>query len=411
VSVSEQRYDRDAERATLACMLQSRLVRESVRRVLDGRDFYEPAHEQVWDAFARLDREGEFVDPVTLRTALPVTPAMIALLPELAAFPVGAAGAVHYASMVRDWSMRRQLEAEATRTLQAVRDPEVAPAGLASSVATRFAALRDSGRSMDDVEAKTLGEVLEEPDDEPDWLIPGVLERRDRLILTGEEGLGKSHLLRQFGICAAAGLDPWELDHRAGFSPVKVMIFDFENTENQVRRAVRGLVGYATHYGDAGVTSRVMLRCAPRIDVTVDKELARLHQELDAQQPDLVIVGPLYRLTPKAVQTDDEAAPLLAALDTIRDRGAALLIEAHSGHTVGKGGVRDMRPRGSSALLGWPEFGYGMRATDATKSVCSFVSWRGNRSEREWPRSLQRADDGVRWIPFERPTSNRSWGA
>jgi RecA-family ATPase len=43
-------------------------------------------------------------------------------------------------------------------------------------------------------------------------VIPGLLERRDRLMLTGEEGLGKSYLLRQIAVMAAAGLDPF--DHR-----------------------------------------------------------------------------------------------------------------------------------------------------------------------------------------------------
>ena len=73
----------------------------------------------------------------------------------------------------------------------------------------------------------------------------------------------------------------------------------------------------------------------------------------------ILAIGPLSRLVPRALQTDDEAAPVLAALDTIRDRDIALLIEAHAGHTVGKGGQRDLRPRGSSALLGWPGLGVG----------------------------------------------------
>lgn len=404
--MSEQRYDRDAERAVLACMLASRLVRDQMRCLLAGRDFHEPAHEAVWDAFARLDREGGVVDHLTLRAVLPATPVLVALLPELVTLPVSTAGAASYAETVREWSMRRKLEVEATRTLQAVRDPRVPATGLASTVASRFAALRDSGAAPEDVDARTLDEILSEQDSEPDWLIPGLLERRDRLILTGGEGLGKSYLLRQFGVCAAAGIDPMDV-RGATYDPVKVMIFDFENTENQIRRAVHGIVRYAQHYGDQGVTKRTMVRCAPRIDLTADRELARLHQELDAQQPDLVIIGPLYRLSPVAIQTDDEAAPLLAALDTIRDRGTALLVEAHSGHSGGRGG-RDMRPRGSSALLGWPEFGYGMRPAGQDQTLCSFVSWRGDRSERVWPSALQRADDGVRWIPYDGPVSR--WG-
>ena len=48
-------------------------------------------------------------------------------------------------------------------------------------------------------------------------------------------------------------------------------------------------------------------------------------------------------------------------------------------------------PRGSSALLGWPEFGYGLRwADESTKDrrIVEFVSWRGDRDERAWPSML-----------------------
>jgi hypothetical protein len=88
---------------------------------------------------------------------------------------------------------------------------------------------------------------------------------------------------------------------------------------------------------------------------------------------------------------------VLAALDTIRDRGCALMIEAHAGHAIGKGGIRDLRPRGSSSLLGWPEFGYGMRSMGSA-GYADLVQWRGPREDRNWPDRLRRGD-GFRWVP------------
>jgi replicative DNA helicase len=135
------------------------------------------------------------------------------------------------------------------------------------------------------------------------------------------------------------------------------------------------------------------------MDITADRDLARIHHILDAIEPDMLVIGPLYRLVPRALQTDDEAAPVLTALDTIRARGVALLIEAHAGHGIGRHGVRDLRPRGSSALLGWPEFGFGMRGRD--DGTCDLVPWRGERDEREWPRHLRQHETTMRWIPAE----------
>jgi len=58
-----------------------------------------------------------------------------------------------------------------------------------------------------------------------------------------------------------------------------------------------------------------------------------------------------------------------------------------------------MRPRGSSALLGWPEFGYGM--VPDGKEFAELVPWRGDRDERAWPDGVRRATDSPRWIPVD----------
>ena len=73
----------------------------------------------------------------------------------------------------------------------------------------------------------------------------------------------------------------------------------------------------------------------------------------------------------------DDAAPLILALDAIRDRGLCLLMEAHAGHAKGANGTRDLRPRGSSALLGWPEFGFGLDPHETDNNAAWWSAWRG----------------------------------
>jgi replicative DNA helicase len=124
-----------------------------------------------------------------------------------------------------------------------------------------------------------------------------------------------------------------------------------------------------------------------------------VHRLIDKHEPDLMLIGPLYRLIPRAINSDDDAAPLLAALDTIRDRGIAMLIEAHAGHAANPKGERDMRPRGSAALMGWPEFGYGLRLNRKNPLHVDMVRWRGDRDARGWPAKLGRSnvEGGQRW--------------
>lgn len=392
----EQRSDRHAELAVLAACIESKTARQEARRHITGRDFLQPQHEEIWDAIARLDRHGKSVDHVTLNALLDGSAKAVLLdLVTTVALPDHVA---EYAAIVRSWSTKRQIESEARAVLQQAMNPDANAVGFAASVANRFAAIRDSGNTADDITALTARELLEQADDEPEWLIPGLLERRDRFMLTGEEGLGKSHLLRQFAVYAAAGINPLDISER--FEPLRTTIIDCENTWSQVRRKVRPAIEWLRYRAD-DPSDRIMVDCTSRMDITRDKDLARIHQLLDAQRPDLVVIGPIYRLVPRALQTDDDAAPVLAALDTIRDRGCALLMEAHAGHALGKGGIRDLRPRGSSALLGWPEFGYGLRSIGA-EGYADLVQWRGPREERNWPARLKRAQDSSsRWMPHE----------
>lgn len=129
-----------------------------------------------------------------------------------------------------------------------------------------------------------------------------------------------------------------------------------------------------------------------------------VHALIDKYKPDLLYLGPLYKLVPKALNSDDAAAPMILALGSFRERGLYLLMEAHAGHTKSLGGDRDLRPRGASALLGWPEFGFGLRPIEGDDTLVSVVKWRGDREQREWPPHLRRGAEGeLPWMPAHMP--------
>ena len=87
----------------------------------------------------------------------------------------------------------------------------------------------------------------------------------------------------------------------------------------------------------------------------------------------------------------------------------ALILEAHAGHTTSADGMRHVRPTGSSLWLRWPEFGYGLRAGadfDPHTRQVQFVPWRGDRSERDWPKSLRAGGDWP-WVRDDLGSSYR----
>lgn len=224
------------------------------------------------------------------------------------------------------------------------------------------------------------------------------VDNADRLYLAGRQMVPTHNttLVRQLAILSAAGVHPFTFE---AIQPVRVLVIDAENTERQWRRATRGVVTAASRQTGQAVAERIPLACTPRLDVTRERHMSAIHRLIDEHAPDMIFIGPLYKLVPRAIQSDDDAAPVLAALDSLRDRGVALIMEAHAGHGQSMQGKRDLRPRGSSALLGWPEFGIGLRLdeehpmfqanpNDYRNRKVDLVRWRGDRDQRSWPGSL-----------------------
>lgn len=252
--------------------------------------------------------------------------------------------------------------------------------------------------AIEKFDPKTLGAIQDAEEQERHWIIPDLLERRERFVLTGAEGGGKSHWMRQIMITSAAGVHPFQRNRQ--ILPVRVLAIDAENTELQWQRTTKYITNLALHLGQENPRDRIVVQAGYRLDFTQSAHVDIVRRWIDQFKPDMVYLGPLYKLVPKEVTNDDDAAPLLAALDSFREQDVALIMEAHAGKSKGADGERNLAPRGSSALLGWPEFGYGLRPSTADPDMAVMVPWRGDREQRGWPRILRRGVDGeYPWMP------------
>ena len=240
-------------------------------------------------------------------------------------------------------------------------------------------------------------------DDSYDWLVPGLLERGDRLMLTGFEGLGKSTLTQQLAITIAAGLHPFTFEP---IEPRRVLYVDCENGERYLRRKLRPLKDAAELKGRPvaeGDAWRIIHK--PRgLDLAGD-DAAWLLERVTLHAPDVLFIGPMYRLHAGDPRDEVPARKIAKALDDARvQSGCAVVIEAHAGH--GNGLDRSVRPFGASLWMRWPEFGFGIRpTTDGGFGSVEFMPWRGPRDERQWP---QRLDRGTLW-PWAGYRSDGIW--
>lgn len=230
----------------------------------------------------------------------------------------------------------------------------------------------------DPVDANDL--IIEE--DAPyDWLIPGLIERGDRAIITGAEGKGKSTLLRQIGFQAASGVSPFTLDK---IQPLKVMLADLENSRAQIRRKLLEL--------DHDMPCHGMFQIAPwasGLDLSNPDYQIAFTEQLMKVKPDLLLIGPMYKMHP-GLEEEANSDHLALFLDKLRtEMGFAIIMESHQPHMVitQAGKFRPERPFGSSLWMRWPEFGICLESDGTLRH------WRGQRDQREWPEKLVYGDE------------------
>lgn len=324
-----------------------------------------------------------------------------AYLPELVTASRAAGSLGHYARMIREASMRRGLFEVGSRLVQVATGQPDADVVLdaAARLSVHLGILVDT--PTDDPRTPIPGsgpmsEFVAEHTAAHAWVIPGILERADRVMLVAGEGAGKSVLSRQVCTLLAAGLHPFA-PNRA-IRPRRTLLVDLENPPDLVRRHMRGLA--ATLSGEQrhvwGEHSWRFTRPGG-IDLRDPRSRAELARLIDTIRPDLVSIGPLYKATlPRPGDTfETAAADTAAAIDSLRERyGCAFWIEHHSpkadaaGHRSG--------PVGSSFWLRWPEFGLHLkRCPDAEPTVFELGRFRGDRDERAWPDRLVKR--GGRW--------------
>lgn len=236
---------------------------------------------------------------------------------------------------------------------------------------------------------------------ETEWVIPGLVGRAERCVLTGAEGYGKSLLVYQLVLGAAFGVSPLDPDRR--FDRQRVLILDVENTKAQIAGHYRTLSAtYRHRSGEPDVIPEVRLMRNRYIDLMKVGDRRYLIDAANDFQPDLLYMGSGYRLADGTQDHRQVAMSIQQTVDQIRaDVGCACIIEAHAGHGF-QGDRNNWRPDGSSYWMRWPEFGLGLEPVKSHRGrLVRLVKWRGDRvTGREWPDGF-RSGGFLPWVPVE----------
>lgn len=407
-------HNLEAEESLLGAMMLSRDAIRVAEATVTEADFYKPAHATIFLAIMLTygagpgDEPGK-VDPVTVSDTLRSSDELAgiggrqALLRIQGATPASA-NARHYAKIVSKLAAHR-------RAIRFAGD--LAELGYDDSDEDSVDRLVELAHAIGDrisvpnqtVEAGIDVTALAEMTFDYKWLVPGLIRRLDRIIVTGLEGFsGKTEFIFQLAVQFASGVHPWTRNRE--FAPLRVTYVDFENALDQLHPRAQRLVKAA---GEDLYAGQLTVRALPQgINLRNARGLGWLDAVCEQEKPDVLITGPIYRMfegergAPKhSEEVAEDVTQRLRRLTVRHD--CALILEAHAPHGT-EGDRANLRPYGASLWMRWPEIGVGLapmkrRDSESRRLVVvpgkfSFDFWRGTRDQdlrRPWPSGVERS--------------------
>jgi len=372
-------HDLIAEKAVIGACIFTPQTRQVAVDLLNPADFYSPQLSAAFGVILTQHHAGQAVDSVTLAGA-GVDPVLLAECE----FLVPVSGHIGtYAKRVAELAMLRRTIAWAGELSQKALDRETEDV-LAQLGATDLLTRGIAAESDLATEASELRNL----DVTQRWLVPRLLTRDDRMIITGPEGFGKSEFTAQLAVMTASGIE-W-FTHAPFPSGLKVLYIDLENPLPLIKeRFVRLLAAAGDRYPHS-----LHIKSRPQgLNIRVPSDERWLDGLMDRYKPDILFIGPLYKAfsgSERAPSAGEEAAIGAAQVfDRLRVKhDCALIIEAHSPH--GEGGDRaGLRPYGASLWRRWPEFGFGMKPNGTDDAT--LIAWRGARHrDRAYPERISR---------------------
>lgn len=251
----------DAEQSVLGALLLSNAALDRIEDKVSANDFYALAHRVIFTHIRSLITAGKAADVVTLNASMTAAGELeqaggMAYLGELLAHVPGTSAIEHYAGVVRDRSIRRQMAVLGT-TLQEMafaRDGRTA-AELLDDMRREVDQISDGGVDEEPVPLATLlPEVVfviekREKSDELPGLPTGIVDLDARLlglrggdivVVAGETSAGKTTLAMQFAL------------HAATAKHVPVLVFSMEMKPRALAERAVANVGHVDSHAMRG---------------------------------------------------------------------------------------------------------------------------------------------------------------
>jgi hypothetical protein len=242
--------------------------------------------------------------------------------------------------------------------------------------------------------------INEEQSKEPKWVIDGVLEAQERVIVVAAEGVGKTMLMRQVAILTGAGIHPFT------FQPMqqrRTLFVDLENPEHIIHKMSSQIFADVFKMGWVKDVEAHIWMEPSGLNLLNKADRQKLEEQIEKTRPELICMGPLYKsfVDPGGRTSESIVVEVAKYLDYLRTvYNCALWLEHHAplGTTMA---TRDLRPFGSAVWSRWPEFGISLSPVPTGEPyVYDIRHFRGARDERAWPSLIKRSPRPGGRFPF-----------
>jgi hypothetical protein len=242
--------------------------------------------------------------------------------------------------------------------------------------------------------------INEEQSKEPKWVIDGVLEAQERVIVVAAEGVGKTMLMRQVAILTGAGIHPFTLQP---MQQRRTLFVDLENPEHIIHKMSTQIFADVHKMGWVKDVEAHIWMEPSGLNLLNKADRQKLEEQIEKTRPELICMGPLYKsfVDPGGRTSESIVVEVAKYLDYIRTvYNCALWLEHHAplGTTMA---TRDLRPFGSAVWSRWPEFGISLSPVPTGEPyVYDIRHFRGARDERAWPSLIKRSPRPGGRFPF-----------
>jgi hypothetical protein len=408
--------DSAAERAVLGACMESTEAFRTAAAIVNERDFYEPRHATIWAAISYWVELGAQADPTLVLERVRESGQLTALgggvsggayLAEVYASAPVSLQIRYHAEIVADVATRRRVVEAGQRMIQRASGGVGDVGDLLERAAEDVRSARDERQGVE-LLTRSVADFMEQAPDRPEWVVPGLFAKGDRVVLTGPGGLGKSTLAVQCMVLAAAGIPPLDWHTNDPVEPARAMIVDCENPDHRVKTRIWPLLKECADLGQP-VEDRLTLGGRGNSLNLLDQASAMsLLRTVEHDNPGLIYIGPFYKLHNDDPDKEIVVKKITHVLDQMREiSGAALIMEAHHNKAGHAGG--SLAPSGSNMWNWWPELGFGLRLdpdSDETVRRCALERWRIDRDAFDWPRWIEH---GGRF-PWARSAPNDFYG-